>query len=105
MSLPDWDAPYGVQVYCPGPATEKAKGWGVSLNVDGEEVWMWQRGVKMTRRQIRQLKRDIRNGTWFGFDECGPPASPFGAQRMSGARQADKRRVSLGFLSATGGRP
>ncbi len=48
--------------------------------------------VPMTKRQIRQIKRDLRNGTHFIFDRHVPPITRAGMHRMKGAKQAYERR-------------
>lgn len=56
------------------------------------ETFTFHTYVRPTKRQIRQEKRALRNGTHFVFDRHVPPVMRQNMHRMKGAKQAYARR-------------
>lgn len=61
------------------------------VSVGGEKRY-WLTDVKPTKRQIRQEKSKLRNGTHELFDGYGPPPLRPAMHRMKGAKAAYARR-------------
>lgn len=57
----------------------------------GDEISYFT-AAPLTRRQVRQIRRQLRNFTLPVFDSFGPDPLKPDMHRMKGARQAYKRR-------------
>jgi len=68
----------------------------VLVEAGGEDADFYHR-TPLTRRQIRQLRRQMRNHTLELFDNMGPDPLEPNMHRMKGARQAYKRREANGI--------
>jgi hypothetical protein len=78
----------------PGHVSEKFAGikvFFVLVKAGGEDCELYHR-AKMTRRQLRHARRQLRNYTMDVFDNFGPDPLTPNMHRMKGARQAYKRR-------------
>lgn len=73
-----------------------SKVFHVRVEADGDDADFYHR-TRMTRRQIRQLRRQLRNCTSELFDNMGPDPLTPNMHRMKGARQAYKRRLDKGI--------
>lgn len=63
----------------------------------GGEVVEFYPHVRLTRRQVRRLRREMRNYTLPVFDRFGPDPLDRNMHRMKGARQAYQRRKEKGI--------
>lgn len=68
----------------------------VLVEARGEDADFYHR-TPLTRRQVRQLRRQMRNNTLELFDNMEPDPLGPNMHRMKGARQAYKRREANGI--------
>lgn len=91
-----------------GKKWEGARVFHFSIETGGE-VYDTYSHTKLTQRQFRQIRRQLRNYTLAVFDNFAPDPLDANRHRMKGARQAYARREKIASMSGrqtgTGAKP